>query len=423
MSYLSNRVTFASLSPVHAVRRIAGIYYGWNVALVAFLSTGISVGMTGYAFGAFVEPLEEEFGWTRTQVNWGVALGFVSGVVAPIVGRIMDRFGARPVMVISLLIMALGFLLRSSVDNLWQFYLYSAIVYIGMPGATVMPAGRLVGLWFPKTRGRMMGIVTSGNNFGGLTIVPLAAVIIATSGWRWGFASLGLISAGLAVLVLVVVRERPVEEASEDGSASTSTEIPGVSGRVALHSLSFYLITVGITAGAFTYSVILSQMIPHLTSQGFSDEAAAAALTVTAAFGLTSKLFFGLLSEKITARIAFVLTLLIQATGVFLFIVAGGSQAVWAAVLVFGLGFGGMGALIPLTVAEAFGLRSFGTIMGFVSVAGIMPQLAGPLVAGYIFDQRGSYAIPFGIIVGMFIFGALALLAARRTPMSSLKPT
>ena len=420
---MSSRVTIASLSPVHMVRRIAGIYYGWNVALVAFLSTGISVGMTGYAFGAFVEPLEEEFGWTRAQVNWGVALGFVSGVVAPIVGRMMDRFGARPVMVVSLLIMALGFLLRGSVDNLWQFYLYSAIVYLGMPGATVMPAGRLVGLWFPKTRGRMMGLVTSGNNFGGLTIVPLAAVIIATSGWRWGFVSLGLISAGLAVLVLLVIRERPVEEVQEDGSVGTSTDIPGVSGRVAIHSLSFYLITVGITVGAFTYSVILSQMIPHLTSEGFSDGSAAAALTVTAAFGLTSKLFFGLLSEKITARIAFVLSLLIQASGVFLFIVAGGSQVAWAAVLVFGLGFGGMGALIPLTLAEAFGLRSFGTIMGFVSVAGIMPQLAGPLVAGYIFDQRGSYTIPFGIIVGMFILGALALLAARRTPMSGLKPT
>jgi OFA family oxalate/formate antiporter-like MFS transporter len=420
---LSTRVTFASLSPMNAVRRFAGIYYGWNVALVAFLSTGITVGMTGYAFGAFVEPLEEEFGWTRAQVNWGVALGFVSGIVAPIVGRMMDRFGARPIMVVSLLIMALGFLLRSSVDNLWQFYLYSAIVYLGMPGATVMPAGRLVGLWFPKTRGRMMGIVTSGNNFGGMLIVPLAAVIIATSGWRWGFASLGLISAALAVLVLLVIRERPVEIASADGAISSNMEIPGVSGRVALHSLSFYLITLGITAGAFTYSVILSQMIPHLESEGFSSGAAAAALTVTAAFGLTSKIFFGLLSEKITARIAFILTLLIQAAGVFLFIVAGGSLAAWAAVAVFGLGFGGMGALIPLTVAEAFGLKAFGTIMGFVSVAGIMPQLAGPLVAGYIFDARGSYSIPFGIIVGLFIFGAFALLAARRTPMSSLEPT
>ncbi|NQW17147.1 MAG: MFS transporter [Chloroflexi bacterium] len=420
---MSIRAKVANLSPVHVVRQIAGMYYGWNIALVAFLSTGISVGMTGYAFGAFVEPLEDEFGWTRAQVNWGVALSFVSGVVAPIVGRLMDRVGARPVMVVSLLIMSTGFLLRSSMDNLWQFYLYSAVVYVGMPGATVMPAGRLVGMWFPKTRGRMMGMVTSGNNFGGLTIVPLAAAIIATAGWRWAFASLGLISAGLAVLVFLVIRERPVEVVPAGGNASAVKEIPGVSGRAALHSMSFYLITIGVTSGAFTYSVILSQMIPHLTSEGFSDGAAAAALTVTAAFGLSSKIIFGLLSEKITALLAFVLSLAIQAAGLVLFIIAGGSQLAWVAVTVFGLGFGGMGALIPLTLAEAFGLKSFGTIMGFVSVVGILPQLIGPLFAGYVFDERGSYTIPFGIIVGMFIVGGIALLAARRSPMSNLEAT
>jgi MFS family permease len=411
------------LSPIQIARRIGGMYYGWNVAVVAFLSTGISVGMTGYAFGAFVEPLEEEFGWTRAQVNWGVALSFVSGVVAPIVGRLMDRVGARPVMVASLLIMSVGFFLRASVDSLWEFYLFSSIVYIGMPGAAVMPAGRLVGLWFPKTRGRMMGIVTSGNNFGGLTIVPLAAGIIALSGWRWGFASLGFISVALAVLVFLVIRERPPEVVEPGESPGKPREIPGVSGRVALHSYSFYLIAAGITAGSLTYSVMLSQMIPHLESQGFSSGASAAALTLTAFFGLTSKIFFGLLSEKITARLAFVLSLAIQAAGVFLFIAGGGSQWAWGAVVVFGLGFGGMGALIPLTIAEAFGLKSFGTIMGFVSVAGILPQLVGPLFAGYIFDQRGSYSIPFAIVVGAFIFGAFALLAARRTPMSSLSST
>ena len=117
------------------------MYYGWNIAVVAFLSTGVSVGMTGYAFGAFVEPLEAEFGWSRTEINVALALSSVSGLVAPIVGRLMDRYGARPVMVASLLLIGLGFLLRGVTDELWQFYLFSTISTIGMPGATVMPAG------------------------------------------------------------------------------------------------------------------------------------------------------------------------------------------------------------------------------------------------------------------------------------------
>ena len=404
-----------------AIARVTGMYYGWNVAAVAFLSTGVSVGITGYAFGAFIEPLETEFGWTRTEINVAVALSFVSGLVAPIVGRLMDRYGARPVMVASLLLMSAGFLLRGVTAELWQFYLFSAIVSVGMPGATILPAGRLVGIWFPRKRGRMMGLVTAGNNFGGLTIVPLATAIIALAGWRWGFASLGFISLFLAVVVFLVVRENPPDSGQEggQGTATRGGQLSGVTSREAFRSPSFYLITVGITFGAFTYSVILTQLIPHLENEGFNRGAAAGALTMMAAFGLVGKIIFGFVSESITARLSFVVSLSIQAAGLLLFIVAGGSGMVWAAVIVFGFGFGGMGALIPLTIAEAFGLRAFGSIMGMVSMAGILPQLAGPILAGVLFDATGNYTLAFAIIVGLYLVGAIALLTARSTPLST----
>ncbi len=110
------------------------------------------------------------------------------------------------------------------------------------------------------------------------------------------------------------------------------------------------------------------------------------------------------------------MSLAIQATGLLLFIVAGGSWLVWVAVAVFGFGFGGMGALIPLTISEAFGLRAFGSIMGLVSMAGIFPQLAGPVVAGVLFDATDSYTLAFTIIVALYLAGAIALLAVRSTP-------
>lgn len=414
MSTLANPVRAIS----GAISRVAGMYYGWNIAVVAFLSTGVSVGMTGYAFGAFIEPLETEFGWSRTEINIAIALGFVSGLVAPIVGRLMDKYGARPVMVGSLLLMSAGFLLRGVTGELWQFYLFSAIVSVGMPGATILPAGRLVGIWFPRSRGRMMGMVTAGNNFGGLTMIPLATAIIALAGWRWGFASLGIISLLLAVIVLLVVRENPPPSDQEDGrrTAASGGQLSGIMSREALHSPSFYLITVGITFGAFTYSVILTQLIPHLENEGFNRGAAAGALTLLAAFGLAGKLIFGFASERITARRSFIVSLTVQAAGLLLFIFAHGSGLVWVAVVVFGLGFGGMGALNALIVAEAFGLRAFGSIMGMVTMAGIFPHLAGPIVAGVLFDQFDSYTLAFAIIVGLYLAGAIALFAARYPP-------
>ncbi len=121
----------------------------------------------------FIEPLEQEFGWSRTQVNVSLSIGVVSSFLAPFIGNLMDRFGAKWTMATSLLLVATAFFLRSVMTELWQFYLFSGVMFAGTPGATMMPAGRLVLTWFPKARGRMMGIVTSGNNIGSGTAVPI----------------------------------------------------------------------------------------------------------------------------------------------------------------------------------------------------------------------------------------------------------
>jgi MFS family permease len=407
--------------------RVTRIYYGWNVAIAAFLSTGITVGVTGYAFGAFVEPLEAEFGWSRTEINGALALSVVSGLVAPISGRLMDRYGARPVMVSSLLLISLGLLLRSATHELWHFYLFTAISSIGMPGATILPAGRLVGIWFPLTSGRMMSFVTAGNNFGGLTIVPLAASMIALAGWRWGFASLGLLVLALAVVVLLVVRENAPRNAastseSDSDGAPESGGLSGITRSEALRSPAFYLIAIGVTGGAFTYSVVLTQLIPHLESEGFNRGAAAGALTAIASVGLIGKFVFGFVSERISARPSFIITLAIQAIGLLLFIVAGGSQLIWLAVVVFGLGFGGMGVLNALIVSDTFGIRAFGSIMGLVTLAGIIPHLVGPIVAGVIFDASDSYTMAFALVIVLYLIGAAALLMARPQQPTNADP-
>ena len=384
----------------------------------------MTVGVTGYAFGAFVEPLEAEFGWSRTQINAALAMSVFSGLVAPISGRLMDRYGARPVMVASLLLISLGLLLRAGTSELWHFYLFTAISSIGMPGATILPAGRLVGIWFPQTGGRMMSFVTAGNNFGGLTIVPLAAAVIALAGWRWGFLSLGLLVLGLAIVVLFVIRENAPGTTTNNGDGdSPNGELSGITRGDALRSPAFYLIAIGVTGGAFTYSVVLTQLIPHLENEGFNRAAAAGALTAIAAIGLIGKIIFGFVSERISARPSFILTLAIQATGLALFIFAGDSQLIWLAVVVFGVGFGGMGVLNALIVSEAFGIRAFGSIMGLVTLAGTIPHLVGPVVAGVIFDARDSYTLAFVLVITLYLVGAVALLLARPPHASRTEPT
>ena len=101
------------------------------------------LGTVQFAFGFFIEPLEEEFGWSRTQVNVSLSIGVVTSFLSPVVGSLMDRFGAKWTMAVSILLVASAFLLRSVMTELWQFYLFSGIMFAGTPGATMMPAGRL----------------------------------------------------------------------------------------------------------------------------------------------------------------------------------------------------------------------------------------------------------------------------------------
>lgn len=377
-----------------------GIYRGWPIAAVTFLSLGAVLGTAQFAFGVFIIPLEEHFGWTRTEINVSMSLGVLTGVMAPVAGRSMDRFGARWVMAIGLGVVALGFFLRATMQDLWQFYLFSAVVFAGTAGVTNLPAGRLVTLWFAGKRGRMMGFVTAGNNFGAMVSVPLVAGLIAAAGWRAGFGYIGAMMAMLMVLVVLVVRDRPEDVENEIGKRWTPRGTTkhaaraareGLTTREASRMWAFWLIMIGMTLQQFARTAVASQLVPHLEQTGFSTGAAAAAVSTVAFFAMSSKIIFGRVSETITALYAYVIIVALQIIGLLVLIYAPNNTVAWASLMVFGLGMGGVGALGPLAFAETFGLRNLGSIMGLMSFAVIIPTVASPLMSGQVFDRTGEY--------------------------------
>lgn len=398
-----------------------GIFHGYYVAVVVFLSTGLSIGMAQYAFGEFSGPLQEEFGWSQTEINLSLSFAFVSGLAAPFIGRMSDRYGTRPVMFWSLVMISVGFALRPLISELWHWYLFSALVYIGFPGSTVMPAGKMVGIWFPETRGTVMGAVTAGNNFGGVTMPHLASGIIAIASWQWSYIGFAAIMAALAAVSLVVIRESPEAVEQErirtgrgplkDGGSSARA---GMSLNSAVSTTSFWLVLFGLTAAMFTYQGVLTQLRQHFGENGFEPALATSAVTIIAAMGIGSKLAFGRATEKFSARRATALSVAFQAGGVALMITPGNAAVMWAGIIVFGLGFGGLGALIVLVVQQTFGLREFGSIMGVFQMASIVSISGGPLLAGAIHDRNGSYDAAFGIIIGIFVLGAVTLMLARQ---------
>ena len=385
-------------------------YYGWLVVAIVFLSSALSIG-PAYAFGLFIEPLEDSFGWRRTAISLSLSFGAVGSLTSPLPGRIMDRYGTRPLMAGSLAVMGISFLLRPLMTELWHWYALSFLQYVALSGATGLPVGRLVGVWFQRSRGRVMGIATMGNNFGGLTVPLMTGFLLASGNWQAAYLLLGSLAFLIALLSLALIREHP-PEAARASPETPSTPTPALTGwtvRDAVRSRSFYVLAISLTLGSFTYSGVLPQVADHLIVEGMSRTTVPFAISLLAAFGMVGKLSFGYLSERYTARRMMMVSLSGQVVFIALMVAFPTPPIAWIAVSLFGLFMGSYGALISLVIQDNFGLKNFGTISGLIMMASVVSFFAGPVLAGRSYDVTGHYTVGFIAVAVMFAIAVVAL--------------
>ena len=401
----------------------AGPGRGWLIVAVVFLGAGLTIGSSNYAFGLFVEPLEGEFGWRRTYISASLSFMALGSLFGPLVGRLMDRHGARPVMAASLVVLAVSFALRPLMTHLWHWYALSALQFLAFYGAAILPAGRLVGLWFPRTRGRAMAIATMGNNFGGLLVPPLVAVAIGVDGsWQTAYLGLGLAALALAIAAALVVTEPGSGKApgraagTRDRRVEPSAGIGGWTLRQALRSRAFFAVTASIMLGNFTYTVILAHVFAHLEVREISGTTAALSVSVLAACGMAGKLVLGYMTERVPARFVMMVAFGGQIVGIVMMLTLLSGSALWLAVGLFGFFMGSFGTLSPLLVQDSFGIRSFGTIMGLISATTVISFGLGPLIAGLSYDLSGGYGPAFIAAAVMFGLAAVSLTQAGPSP-------
>ena len=393
------------------------IYRGWWVISAPFLASALSVGAGQYGFGLFIEPLEDTFGWNRSQISASLSFTAIGSLIAPFLGRVMDRHGAKHIMAGSMALIAVSYLLRPFMTELWHWYALSLLQYLGYTGGTILPAGRLVGIWFQRNRGRVMGLTAMGANFGGLTMPPLLGFILPILMWQGSYLVLGLMSGVMVFYTLVVIKEYPSAQDTESDAGESPTQdsppiLTGWTLSEAMHSKAFYAITFSIMMGTFTYAAILPQIITHLTDQGVSVRTASLALSVFAIFGMTGKLLMGFLAERITARFALMINLSGQAIFLILMIWAGSPVIMWISIPLYGYFNGAFGALFQLVAQDAFGIRHYGSIMGTINLTTIVSFGIGPILAGASFDLTGSYNMAFVTVAVLFLIGSLSLTQA-----------
>ena len=382
---------------------------GWAIAAACFFASAIAVGGSQYSFGHFVEPLENSFGWTRTQIGLSLSLIAFGSFISPLIGSLIDKHGSRKIMAFSMAVFGISYLVRPFMTELWHWYFLSVIQSFSIVGAAMLPPGKLVGLWFPENRGRVIGITAMGNNFGGMVIQPIVAFLVTVYNWKVGYAVVGLLGLLVSLFSYLIVKNPEPIRNEISGADNRAENLIGLTLRQAVRTRTFYAITVAILCGTFTYSSLLPQVSSHLIINGVGESTASLAVSLFATCGMGGKFIFGNLSDKYGPRRALMLDLLGQAVFASLLVYAGDGLPIWVVVPAMGFFLGAFGALYQLIVIDAFGVRHFGAIMGVIAISNAVPSFVGPIIAGMSFDITGSYASAFFITAGIFAIGAISL--------------
>jgi MFS family permease len=371
----------------------------------------VSAGMGFYAFPIFFVELSEVFGWEMAKINAGFAVSMLcGGLVSPLVGLLLPRLGSKKVIVTGALIMSTSFVLFSAMYALWQYLLICIVLAVGWTCTGSIPTTYSISDWFEKKRGRATGIMMVGVGLGGWSIAPLTRRLIDVLGWKETFVAYAIVTTAILVpIAALIYKRRPAElgvlpdgrmpdeapDSAENAIEESATADTGWEFRDAVRTHVFWLISITFILVTFGQTALLLNIPTHLKSIGVSPKSAASALGTCAMLGMAGKLFFGWMADRYSARRAMIVSFGLQAVGTVLLIYTSTLGSPYWFVLVWGFAMGGVVALEPLIVAECFGLKSFGVILGMVYVFTTIGSSIGPVFAGYIFDIRESYILAF----------------------------
>lgn len=392
---------------VPAARPRAGIWPGWLIVGAAFCGVMVSFGsLLVFTFGIFLKPLSAEFGWSRENISaaFGIAAATVA-VCSPVLGRLLDRYGARPVVLSCMTVFGLAFgslsLLTPSL-----LHLYATFVVIGIVGngTTQMGYARAVSSWFVTNRGFALALVMAGVGTGSIILPWLAQRIIDAYGWRTAYQILGAMVLVMGVpLTALFVRERP----SIHGGPPVHQ---GRSVRDGLRSRPFWLLVSTLFLSSVAVNGAITHLSPLLTDRGMTADRAALAVSVLGGASLAGRLLTGhLLDRYFGPRVSFFL-LVGVAAGILLLSSASSTGTSLLAAGLIGLGLGGEADVTPYLLTRYFGLRMFSTLYGFTWTAYAIAGAAGPVLMGKVFDLTNSYASLLVILSGATLAAAVLML-------------
>ncbi len=404
-----------------------GIFFGWWIVAAGFVIQILNGGLLFHAFGAYILPLQADFGWTKGQLSGAFSMARAeSGILGPLQGWAIDKFGPRIMMQIGMVLFGAGFIYLSTIDTLITFYIAFALMALGSSLGGFMPLATTVTNWFARKRALALGVMMTGMSIGGLT-VPIVVFGVSEFGWRDTAMASGIIILVVGLPLTLLIRHSPErhgllpdgeKRSYRGGKMVAPPPITGLTARQALKSQAFWMISLSHGAALLIVGSALLHQIPHMIEgMGLSDASAALVVAVLAGVVIASQLGGGYIGDRINKKVGIAGCMLFHGAGFAIFAVSTSMLGALAFAVLHGVAWGVRSPLINSIRADYFGRASYATIMGFTSMIVMIGMTVGPLFAGIMRDSTGSYEAPFLILAGIAAFGSLAVLAARKPKM------
>jgi len=376
------------------------------VVVTAFLSLFALVGFAYYGLPFFFDFMTKEYGWSRTVVTSGNALGKL--LVAPLfgffAGWLIDKHGPRRLMLAGVLMMGIALVGLSFANSLGLFYLFYFFNALGYLFGGPLPCQVLISRWFDKNRGKAMGIAYLGIGTGGALVPLIATGLEKNYGWHSSLAALGVIVVILAFPMVYFIRGT----ASKVSKAVNVNSEAAVPIRNILLNRNFYLLAIGSMCAIGVVGGINQHLKLYLRDLNFSQSQAAHVISLVLLSSLAGRVLMGWLADMIRRKYVMILIYLIVASAIPLLLMPDFTGRIYLFAVIFGIGLGGDYMIIPLMAGDLFGVRALGRTMGIILVADGIAESFFPMLLGALYNNVSkSYALGFIVLICVAITGAI----------------
>lgn len=411
------------------------IFYGWWIVAGAVVGYFVSVAAGVGSAGVFLRPMVDDRGWSVGAFTLAVTgTNIVSGLVGVFVGPLVDRHGARPLMLVGAAALSGSLLLISRVTELWQFFVLQSVgVGLGVAFVGPLVLNITMSKWFVLRRGWAIALGSTGISFASMTVPLVLTRVVDRWGWRDGYVLLAAGALALSIPVALLMRRQPedygqlpdgrrsdgVGTSQRDHDAITLDRLNSYTRHEAVRTRALWLLTLSFGCFGGAAFGVLIHGIPFVTDAGFTRGEAALAASVAGVANLLAKFLWGYTLARFRVRALWGASFGGMVAGVLMMLLAGELDVLplmLAAFFVWGLGFGGGVPLGEFIWAKYFGRVHIGAVRSIGMPVGLVFGAAGPLAVSLLFDATGTYTWAWLMLAVAYVVGAAAVLISREPP-------